>query len=103
MLAHIYQSSIINNSVFNSGANDGLGYPFLFLAIYLIQMSTVGEAILKWSWWIIGYEIGFSIVIGFLVGFVARKILRYSEERYCKYYIFHDSVIMHILIHVFYS
>lgn len=44
-------------------------------------MSTVGDAILKWSWWIMGYEIGFSIIIGFLVGFVARKILRFSEER----------------------
>ncbi|KAI9343710.1 Cation/H+ exchanger [Pilaira anomala] len=64
-----------------SGANDGLGYPFLFLAIYLIKMNTVGEAIFKWSWWIMGYQIGFSIIIGFVVGFIARKILRFSEER----------------------
>ncbi|GAA5800593.1 hypothetical protein HPULCUR_006029 [Helicostylum pulchrum] len=73
--------NIRNLIMAESGANDGLGYPFLFLAIYLIKMSTVGEAIFKWSWWIMGYQIGFSIVIGFVVGYVARKILRFSEER----------------------
>ncbi|KAI7883816.1 Cation/H+ exchanger [Mucor mucedo] len=67
--------------VAESGANDGLGYPFLFLAIYLIQMATAGDAVLKWSWYIMGYEIGFSIFIGFAVGYVARKTLRFSEER----------------------
>lgn len=49
-------------------------------------MSTVGDAIFKWSWWIMGYEIGFSIVIGFVVGFIARRVLRYSEERYVILY-----------------
>ncbi|KAI8079240.1 Cation/H+ exchanger [Thamnidium elegans] len=73
--------NIRNLIMAESGANDGLGYPFLFLAIYLIKMNTVGEAIFKWSWWIMGYQIGFSIVIGFVVGYIARKILRFSEER----------------------
>lgn len=45
-------------------------------------MTTVSDAIIKWSWWIMGYQIGFSIIIGFAVGYVARKTLRFSEERY---------------------
>lgn len=64
-----------------SGANDGLGYPFLFLAIYLTQMENFSDAIFKWSWYIMGYEIGFSIIIGFAVGYVARKLLKFSEKR----------------------
>ncbi|RIA94034.1 Cation/H+ exchanger [Glomus cerebriforme] len=63
-----------------SGANDGLGYPFLFLAIYLLQMSS-GSAIGKWFYYIIGYQILLSIVIGFLIGYVARKLLRFAKER----------------------
>jgi NhaP-type Na+/H+ or K+/H+ antiporter len=55
-------------------------------------MSSVGDAIFKWSWWIMGYQIGFSIILGFAVGYIARKILRYSEERYYR-------VLMYILLH----
>ncbi|KAI8047734.1 Cation/H+ exchanger [Gilbertella persicaria] len=63
-----------------SGANDGLGYPFLFLAIYLLQMNT-GAAIGKWAYWIMAYNILLSFVIGFVVGYVARKLLKFAEQR----------------------
>lgn len=63
-----------------SGANDGLGYPFLFLAIYLLQMDT-GAAIGKWAYWIMAYNILLSIVIGGVVGYIARKVLKYAEQR----------------------
>lgn len=61
-------------------------------------MNTVGEALFKWSWWIMGYQIGFSIIIGFVVGFIARKILRFSEERYCdSYYLFQDKILTFVI------
>ncbi|CAO3590794.1 unnamed protein product [Absidia cylindrospora] len=63
-----------------SGANDGLGFPFLYLAIYLLQMP-VGSAIGKWAYYIMAYDILLSVVIGFIVGYVARKLLRFAEER----------------------
>ncbi|KAI8636122.1 Sodium/hydrogen exchanger family-domain-containing protein [Parasitella parasitica] len=63
-----------------SGANDGLGYPFLFLAIYLMQMD-VGPAIGKWAYWIMAYNVLLSIVIGFVAGFIARKLLKYAEMK----------------------
>lgn len=63
-----------------SGANDGLGYPFLFLAVYLLQMPT-GQAIGKWFYWILAFQILLSIIIGFVVGFIARKALKFAEQR----------------------
>ncbi|ORE13353.1 Sodium/hydrogen exchanger [Rhizopus microsporus] len=73
--------NIRNLIVAESGANDGLGYPFLFLAIYLLQIPSTSEAIYKWAWGIMGYDIGLSIIIGFVTGYMARKLLRLSEER----------------------
>lgn len=63
-----------------SGANDGLGYPFLFLAVYLLQMPT-GQAIGKWFYWILAFQILLSTVIGFVVGFIARKALKFAEQK----------------------
>ena len=65
---------------FYSGANDGLGYPFLFLAVYLIQMD-IGPAIGKWAYWVMAFNILLSIVIGFVVGYIARKLLKYCEQK----------------------
>lgn len=31
-----------------AGANDGFGYPFLFLAIYILQAPSTGVAIAEW-------------------------------------------------------
>ncbi|KAI7890666.1 Sodium/hydrogen exchanger family-domain-containing protein [Mucor mucedo] len=73
-----------------SGANDGLGYPFLFLAIYLLQMNT-GAAIGKWAYWIMCYNVLLSCIIGFVAGYVARKLLKYSEQ---KKYIDKESLLV---------
>ncbi|KAI9025363.1 Cation/H+ exchanger [Phycomyces nitens] len=63
-----------------SGANDGLGYPFLFLAIYLVQMS-IGPAMQKWTFFVLGYQILFSVVLGFVAGYLARKGLQFAESK----------------------
>ncbi|KAJ1917760.1 Na+/H+ antiporter [Mycoemilia scoparia] len=64
-----------------SGANDGLGYPFLFFAIYLMRYDNAGEAIWTWLYATWGYQILLSIAIGAAVGYVSRKILRIAQER----------------------
>ncbi|KAI9245702.1 Cation/H+ exchanger [Phascolomyces articulosus] len=63
-----------------SGANDGLGFPFLFLAIYLIQFST-GDALAVWGYKVMFYEIAVSIACGAIVGYLGRKLLRFSHEK----------------------
>lgn len=67
-----------------SGANDGLGYPFLFLALYLIKYtgngagSTPGGVSMAMGMWFgenLGYVIILSIVYGAAVGWVAKELL----------------------------
>ncbi|KAJ1945299.1 hypothetical protein FBU59_002348, partial [Linderina macrospora] len=61
-----------------SGANDGLGYPFLFFALYIMRLGG-GKAIGTWvySTWL--YQVALSVVIGVVAGYVGRKALRYAE------------------------
>ncbi|KAI0181375.1 Sodium/hydrogen exchanger family-domain-containing protein [Hypoxylon sp. FL1284] len=73
-----------------SGANDGLGYPFLFLALYLIkyigdggasESGGAGLAIGLWFGETWGYTILLSVVYGAFVGWIAKELLHFCEER----------------------
>lgn len=74
-----------------SGTNDGLGYPFLFFALYLIKYvgadapvggpSGGGEAMGLWFGLTWGYTIILSILYGAVVGWVAKELLHWAEER----------------------
>lgn len=77
-----------------SGANDGLGYPFLFLALYLVKYigfegtaefpvpaGGAGKAIGLWFGETLGYTILLSVIYGALVGYIAKELLHYAEER----------------------
>ena len=64
-----------------SGGNDGMGFPFLFLAIFLLGEPGIGKAIGKWIYETCLFQIALSVVIGIIVGFVARKILQWSERK----------------------
>lgn len=77
--------------VAESGANDGLGYPFLFLPLYLIQFvgragsaqehHSVGRAVGLWVGETWGYTIVLSVVYGAVVGWIAKELLHWAEER----------------------
>lgn len=73
-----------------SGANDGLGYPFLFLPLYLIQHighhgdgsdNKASTAIGLWFGETWGYTIILSIIYGAVVGWLAKELLHWAEER----------------------
>jgi hypothetical protein len=73
-----------------SGANDGLGYPFLFLPLYLIMHvghggqgsdDSVKTAIGLWFGETWGYTIILSVVYGATVGWIAKELLHWAEER----------------------
>ena len=73
-----------------SGANDGLGYPFLFLPLYLIkyvgapntgQTGGAGKAIGYWFGETWGYTILLSVIYGAAVGWLAKGLLHWAEER----------------------
>ncbi|ORX67221.1 hypothetical protein DL89DRAFT_269642 [Linderina pennispora] len=63
-----------------SGANDGLGYPYLYLALYLLKFGTK-EALTRWFVVVILWEIVVSVVLGGVIGWCARKLLQYARER----------------------
>ncbi|KAK0635056.1 Sodium/hydrogen exchanger family-domain-containing protein [Bombardia bombarda] len=72
-----------------SGANDGLGYPFLFFALYLIKYIGDGGvaeqggarvAIGLWFGETWGYTIILSIIYGATVGWIAKELLHWAEE-----------------------
>ncbi|KAL9070244.1 MAG: hypothetical protein Q9157_005880 [Trypethelium eluteriae] len=73
-----------------SGANDGLGYPFLFLPLYLIKyvgdggIGQTGGAAKAMGYWFgetWGYTILLSVVYGAVVGYLAKELLHWAEER----------------------
>ena len=76
--------------VAESGANDGLGYPFLFIALYLIQYTGdgglgqsggAGKAIGLWFYETWGYVIFLSVIYGATVGWIAKELLHWAEEK----------------------
>jgi sodium/hydrogen antiporter len=74
--------------VAESGANDGLGYPFLFLPLYIIQHTGAGSdhsianAMGAWFGETWGYTILLSIAYGATVGWIAKELLHWAEERH---------------------
>lgn len=74
-----------------SGANDGLGYPFLFLPLYLIKYTadhgagqSGGARLAMGDWfgetW--AYTILLSIVYGAVVGWIAKELLHWAENNH---------------------
>jgi sodium/hydrogen antiporter len=73
-----------------SGANDGLGYPFLFLALYLVKYTgdggagQTGGAAKAMGYWFGDtwcYTIILSVIYGVTVGWIAKELLHFAEEK----------------------
>ncbi|OGM39631.1 Na/H antiporter [Aspergillus bombycis] len=76
--------------VAESGANDGLGYPFLFFAMYLLKYTGMGgagynggagKAMALWFYETWAYTVILSVVYGITVGWVSRELLHWAEEK----------------------
>lgn len=65
---------------FESGANDGLGYLFVFLP-FLFLSRPIGEALSHWLTKTLLWDVGAATLAGLLIGFAAAKLLR-AAERY---------------------
>lgn len=67
-----------------SGANDGLGFPFLFIAL-LIKLEPpgnedYGHAVLSWLVVVVLYQVLFSCVLGALIGAMGKRMLWYAKK-----------------------
>jgi NhaP-type Na+/H+ or K+/H+ antiporter len=65
-----------NIIVAESGSNDGLGFPFIYIAMYLLlynnpdydEITTLGDAIGHWFYDVWIYQIILSVIEGFVIG-----------------------------------
>ncbi|RFU26120.1 hypothetical protein B7463_g10209, partial [Scytalidium lignicola] len=73
-----------------SGANDGLGYPFLMLPLYIIkytgqrgigQHGSAATAVGFWFGETLGYTILLSVIYGTTIGWIAKELLHWAEEK----------------------
>ncbi|KXH25182.1 sodium/hydrogen antiporter [Colletotrichum simmondsii] len=65
-----------------SGCNDGMAFPFVYLGIYLIQEHMdARKTTFHWIVYTILYECIFGAIFGFLVGYIARHGIKFAEER----------------------
>ncbi|SOV04827.1 related to Na+/H+-exchanging protein [Ustilago sp. UG-2017a] len=80
-------ANVRNIIIAESGANDGLGFPFLYLAIYLLARhgedagKSVETEVGSWMYAVVIYQIVLSIAFGALIGYLARKSLKWAESR----------------------
>lgn len=63
-----------------SGANDGLAYPFVFLTILLLSRPPE-EALSHWLTHTLLLEVGGGVIIGALLGYGAGRILEWAESK----------------------
>nr|WP_298372929.1 cation:proton antiporter [uncultured Halomonas sp.] len=63
-----------------SGANDGLAYPFVFLAILLLTKPT-GTAWMEWFFQVWLWEVAGSVLIGAILGWCFGRLLNWSERK----------------------
>jgi NhaP-type Na+/H+ or K+/H+ antiporter len=65
-----------------SGCNDGMAFPFVYLAIYLIRYRPDANAVaLHWFCYTILYECIFGAIFGVTVGYIARRLIRWAHEK----------------------
>lgn len=63
-----------------SGCNDGMAFPFVYLSLYLIQFNRdAAEVSFHFVVYVILYECIFGAVYGFCIGYIARHGIKYAE------------------------
>ncbi|TPX44649.1 hypothetical protein CcCBS67573_g10403, partial [Chytriomyces confervae] len=65
-----------------SGANDGLGTPFLFLAVYLLRHpNEPAYAVGQWTYKVLIYQVLLAVLIGTVVAYLAQIALKTAVRR----------------------
>ncbi|KAF2251840.1 hypothetical protein BU26DRAFT_590144 [Trematosphaeria pertusa] len=65
-----------------SGCNDGMAFPFVYLAIYLIRYRPDASKVsFHWFCYTILYECIFGAFYGVCIGYAARRAIRYAHEK----------------------
>ncbi len=77
-----------------AGMNDGMAFPFTWLAIALAIMSKNGDAsITDWLWMDVLYRIAAGVIAGFLIGRLLAFLVFYLPEKNKKLYTLTDGFV----------
>lgn len=64
-----------------SGCNDGMAFPFVYLGLYLIHDHLdARDTVFHWFVYTIIYECIFGAFYGFIIGYIARHGIKYAER-----------------------
>jgi len=64
-----------------SGCNDGMAFPFIYLSYYLIHYHlSAGEVTFHWFLLLILYECIFGAIYGFIIGYIGRHAIKMAER-----------------------
>ncbi|KAF5017590.1 hypothetical protein F66182_10466 [Fusarium sp. NRRL 66182] len=64
-----------------SGCNDGMAFPFIYLSLYLIQYKRDAQDVsFHWVVYVLLYECIFGAIYGFIIGYIARHGIKYAEK-----------------------
>ncbi|KAF2773796.1 Sodium/hydrogen exchanger [Teratosphaeria nubilosa] len=91
----VLAASILSNSQFSeripkrikdmlaaeSGCNDGISFPFLYVGIFALTQSTPGAAVKEYVTITLLWQLAFGTIIGLIIGTAFNKILRFSDAR----------------------
>ncbi|KZF26933.1 hypothetical protein L228DRAFT_206937 [Xylona heveae TC161] len=65
-----------------SGCNDGMAFPFIYLSLYLIHYRPdANEVSFHWFVLTILYECVFGAIYGFIIGYLGRHAIKWAEQR----------------------
>lgn len=65
-----------------SGCNDGMAFPFIYLALYLIQYKlNAAQVTYHWICFTILYECIWGAVYGALIGYIARHAIKFADKK----------------------
>ena len=65
-----------------SGCNDGMAFPFIYLSIYLLRYDlNASETVFHWVCYTILYECIFGAFYGFMIGYIGRHAIRMAENK----------------------
>ena len=91
----VLAASILSNSQFStrvperiknllsaeSGCNDGISFPFLYIGLALLNHRTAAEALRQWFLLTILWQCVLGTAIGLAIGTAFNKVLRFSDSR----------------------
>lgn len=65
-----------------SGCNDGMAFPFIYLSLYIMRYRPDGKAVaFHWFCVTILYECVFGAIYGFILGYIGRHLIKFAERK----------------------